>query len=204
MATEKYKALMSEYRQLAKRADQRLVRLEKRANSGQEWKAVTKYAYANAMEEIRRFSGAEAKRFNVKPPNTTQMLQAKINAMKRFLESPTSTTTGIRRTYEKRVNTINKEYGTDFTWEELKEFFEAYKAGDKVQAEKELGDLLFAAVNIGRKAGADCEKALKESTDRFAARFTKAEQLALADGKVVTELSEKEWDKYYLQAKKSL
>ena len=86
--------------------------------------------------------------------------------------------------------------------EELAEFFEAYKAGDKVQAEKELGDVLFAAVNVGRKAGADCEKALKESTDRFAARFTKAEALALADGKTVTELSEEEWDEYYIKAKK--
>ncbi len=86
--------------------------------------------------------------------------------------------------------------------EELKEFFEAYKAGDKVQAEKELGDVLFSAVNIGRKAGADCEKALKESAERFAERFTKAEALALADGKVVTELSEAEWDEYYLKAKK--
>ena len=88
--------------------------------------------------------------------------------------------------------------------EELQEFFEAYKSGDKVQAEKELGDVLFSVVNIGRKAGADCEKALKESTERFAARFTKAEALALADGKVVTELSEAEWDKYYVQAKNSL
>ena len=85
--------------------------------------------------------------------------------------------------------------------EELKEFFEAYQSGDKAQAEKELGDVLFSVVNVGRKAGADCEKALKESTDRFASRFTKAEQLALADGKVVTELSEEEWDKYYIQAK---
>ena len=88
--------------------------------------------------------------------------------------------------------------------EELAEFFEAYKKGDKAQAEKELGDVLFAAVNIGRKAGADCEKALKESTDRFAARFTKAEALALADGKKVTELSEEEWDEYYIKAKNSL
>ena len=86
--------------------------------------------------------------------------------------------------------------------EELKEFFEAYQSGEELQAEKELGDVLFSVVNMGRKAGADCEKALKESTDRFAARFTKAEQLALADGKVVTELSEEEWDKYYLKAKK--
>ena len=87
---------------------------------------------------------------------------------------------------------------------ELEEFFAAYKAKDTAEAEKELGDVLFAAVNIGRKAGCDCEKALKESAERFAKRFTKAEALALADGKVVTKLSDAEWDEYYRLAKKSL
>lgn len=85
---------------------------------------------------------------------------------------------------------------------ELEEFFTAYKSGNAVETEKELGDVLFAAVNVGRKAGADCEKALKESAERFAKRFTLAEALALADGKTVTELSDGEWDKYYVQAKK--
>ena len=88
--------------------------------------------------------------------------------------------------------------------EELAEFFEAYKKGNAAETEKELGDVLFAAVNVGRKAGCDCEKALKESAERFAARFTKAEALALADGKTVTQLSEAEWDAYYLAAKKAL
>ncbi len=87
---------------------------------------------------------------------------------------------------------------------ELVEFFEAYRAGDKSEAEKELGDVLFAAVNVGRKAGCDCEKALKESVERFAARFTKAEALALVDGKEVTSLSENEWDEYYTKAKNQL
>lgn len=88
--------------------------------------------------------------------------------------------------------------------EELAEFFEAYGRGDKTAAEKELGDVLFAAVNVGRKAGCDCEKALKESAERFAKRFTLAEEQALADGKVVTELSEAEWDEYYKKAKQAL
>lgn len=88
--------------------------------------------------------------------------------------------------------------------EELGEFFEAYKAGDKVEAEKELGDVLFAAVNVGRKSGCDAEKALKESAERFAKRFTLAEKAALADGKVVTTLSESEWDEYYRKAKAEL
>ena len=88
--------------------------------------------------------------------------------------------------------------------EEIKEFFEAYNAGDTQKAEKELGDVLFTAVNVGRKAGCDCEKALKESVDRFAKRFERAEALALADGKIVTELSEAEWDGYYIKAKAGL
>ncbi len=84
---------------------------------------------------------------------------------------------------------------------ELQEFFDAYRAGNAEEAEKEIGDVLFAAVNVGRKAGCDTEKALKESAERFAARFTKAEQAALADGKTVTELSAEEWDSYYRKAK---
>ena len=88
--------------------------------------------------------------------------------------------------------------------EEIAEFITAYQDGDKEKTEKELGDVLFSAVNVGRKAGCDCEKALKESTDRFARRFTLAEDLALKDGKTVTDLSEEEWDGYYLQAKKRL
>ncbi len=88
--------------------------------------------------------------------------------------------------------------------EELQEFFEARKRGDFAQAERELGDILFAAVNIGRKAGCDCEKALKESTERFAARFTLAEKYALEEGKEVTSLTESEWDSYYRRAKNDL
>ena len=88
--------------------------------------------------------------------------------------------------------------------EELAEFFEAYKRGDKAETEKELGDVLFAAVNVGRKAGCDCEKALKESAERFAKRFTLAEKYALQDGKTVTKLSESEWDGYYQKAKGEL
>ena len=88
--------------------------------------------------------------------------------------------------------------------EELQEFLQAHAEKNPSEMEKELGDLLFAVVNIGRKSGCDPEKALKESVERFAKRFTLAEKKAIADGKIVTELSEKEWDGYYLQAKAEL
>ena len=88
--------------------------------------------------------------------------------------------------------------------EEISEVLHAINKGDATEIEKEVGDLLFSAVNLGRKAGADCEKALKESVERFAKRFTIAEELALRDNKEVETMSESEWDSYYQQAKAQL
>ena len=87
---------------------------------------------------------------------------------------------------------------------EIAEFFEALQTGDEAATEKEMGDVLFAAVSLARKAGVDAEKALKESVDRFVARFTLAEGYALEEGKVVTALSADEWDGYYRRAKAAL
>lgn len=87
---------------------------------------------------------------------------------------------------------------------EIDEFIKAKASGDKLSIERELGDVLFSAVNVGRMAGVDCEKALKESTDVFAQRFTLAEKLANEGGRDVTKLSSKEWDNYYRQAKQLL
>ena len=87
---------------------------------------------------------------------------------------------------------------------ELDEFFTAYHKGDKAETEKELGDVLLAVVNVGRKAGCDCEKALKESVERFARRFTLAEKFALEQHQDVTKLTAEEWDIYYKKAKEEL
>jgi tetrapyrrole methylase family protein/MazG family protein len=87
---------------------------------------------------------------------------------------------------------------------EIEEFINAKAGGDAQEIERELGDVLFSAVNVGRMAGVDCEKALKESTDVFAKRFTLAEKLANDGGRDVTKLSAKEWDEYYRQAKEML
>jgi tetrapyrrole methylase family protein/MazG family protein len=106
-----------------------------------------------------------------------------------------------KRAAKAGLDFVNVEDAAARIEDELKEFFDCYRKNDKIGAEKELGDVLFAAVNVGRKAGCDCEKALKESAERFAARFILAEKLALADGKIVTELSDKEWDEYYKNAK---
>lgn len=61
---------------------------------------------------------------------------------------------------------------------ELHEVKEAIAKGDKPQMHEELGDLLFAAVNVARFMGADPEEALSRASDKFTRRFTRVEELA--------------------------
>ncbi|MCB9787572.1 MAG: nucleoside triphosphate pyrophosphohydrolase [Deltaproteobacteria bacterium] len=54
---------------------------------------------------------------------------------------------------------------------ELAELEEAIASGDEAAARRELGDLLFSAVNVARHLEADPELELRASTDRFVARL---------------------------------
>lgn len=115
--------LLKVYRTVAKAADQRLVRLEK-LTAEENFRIADKWAYARARRDIEAWSGSGATRFNVAPPKSMASLQAKIEDIKHFLETPTSTKSGIKTVYVNRANSINKEYGTNFTWEEMGTFFE--------------------------------------------------------------------------------
>ena len=60
--------------------------------------------------------------------------------------------------------------------EETDELAQALATGQGV--EEELGDLLFAAVNVARFADVDPEKALADAAQKFARRFARLEQAA--------------------------
>jgi tetrapyrrole methylase family protein/MazG family protein/ATP diphosphatase len=60
--------------------------------------------------------------------------------------------------------------------EEIGELDQAIAGGDKERIEAELGDLLFALVNLARHHGVDAETALRGTADRFARRFGHVEQ----------------------------
>ena len=60
--------------------------------------------------------------------------------------------------------------------EELGELRQAVEQGANV--EEELGDLLFAAVKVGRFAGLDSEQALHGTCEKFIRRFRRVEELA--------------------------
>ena len=58
------------------------------------------------------------------------------------------------------------------------ELAELRAAGDREERFHEVGDVLFAAVNVARKLKVDPELALRAATDRFRARVEAAEALA--------------------------
>ena len=72
---------------------------------------------------------------------------------------------------------------------------------DPRQAE-ELGDLLFAAVNVARRLNVDPELELRRATQRFVERVERAEELAGAAGASFAELELPEQDRYFDLAKK--
>lgn len=65
----------------------------------------------------------------------------------------------------------------------------------------ELGDVLFAAVNVARRVNVDPELALRAATQRFRGRVERAEQLAAAAGETFAELPLDAQDRYFDQAK---
>jgi tetrapyrrole methylase family protein/MazG family protein/ATP diphosphatase len=96
--------------------------------------------------------------------------------------------------------------------EELSELDEAISQGSPERVEAELGDLLFALVNLARHSGIDAETALRKTADRFAARFGHVERRVKerhggwprsADGKPTSGLALEELDGYWEEAKRS-
>jgi MazG family protein len=69
---------------------------------------------------------------------------------------------------------------------------------------EEMGDVLFAAVNVARRLNVDPELALRTMTRRFVDRVERAEERAAAEGKSFAELPLDEQDRYFDLAKEEL
>jgi XTP/dITP diphosphohydrolase/tetrapyrrole methylase family protein/MazG family protein/ATP diphosphatase len=65
----------------------------------------------------------------------------------------------------------------------------------------EVGDLLFAVVNIARKLRVDPELALRAASDRFRSRVTTGSELAALEGRSWNDLRPDEQLSYYLRAR---
>ena len=84
---------------------------------------------------------------------------------------------------------------------EFKEFKEASKADDRANMEEEMGDILFAVVNLARWNKIDAEQALIKANQKFMTRFRKMEEMAQ---KPLDEYNFKEYDSLWQAAKQAL
>ena len=78
--------------------------------------------------------------------------------------------------------------------EEAGEVKAAIESQDRQLIEDEIGDLLFAVVNLSRKCGIDPESALQRATDKFRARFNRLEDELKSQGKRLGDVDLAEMD----------
>lgn len=88
--------------------------------------------------------------------------------------------------------------------EELSELEAAAQAGSQNEVAEELGDLLFAVVNLSRFVSVDPEFALQQATTKFIERFQLLEGYAQEEELDLNELSLAELDQLWERAKAQL
>ena len=87
--------------------------------------------------------------------------------------------------------------------EEIQELKQAVLEQDQKLVEDEVGDLLFAAVNLARKCNLNAESALQAATDKFVARFNRLENELSARGKRLGDVDLAEMDAIWNEIKKN-
>jgi XTP/dITP diphosphohydrolase/tetrapyrrole methylase family protein/MazG family protein/ATP diphosphatase len=108
--------------------------------------------------------------------------------------------------YARKVQRRAASTGFDFDhvpYEAVRaELDELEEAGeDREQRFHEVGDVLFAAVNLARKLRVDPELALRAAADRFRGRVEGAEGLAASDGEDWNDLGPEEQLAYYARVR---
>ncbi|WP_349434103.1 nucleoside triphosphate pyrophosphohydrolase [Pararhizobium sp. A13] len=85
--------------------------------------------------------------------------------------------------------------------EEIAELREALAANDKAKVADELGDLIFAVVNIGRHVGADPEMALRGTNTKFRRRFRHIETELESAGETLEDATLERMEELWQAAK---
>jgi tetrapyrrole methylase family protein/MazG family protein len=87
--------------------------------------------------------------------------------------------------------------------EEVKELRESLGAKNAKGTEEEMGDLLFATVNLARFLHVDPEIALKKANAKFSSRFRRMEELAARSGKPLADVPREQMEELWDTAKRS-
>ena len=108
---------------------------------------------------------------------------------------------------QKKVASVGFEYNNDFdalekVIEETKELKKELHAKNKIKIKEELGDLIFATLDVSRKLKLDPEITLKKANNKFSKRWKKLEKIANKEKLDLNKLSLKKYDLLWNQAKK--
>ena len=191
-----YDDLVKEYRKLAKRADQRLVRLE-RLSQEKDFKQARQWAYRRATIDAMEWGASPSKpRFNIAPPQHMTQLRAKIQDIKNFLDKPTSTKAGIIQVYQNKADSLNekyKDYGLNLNWSDVGTFFEStlYK---KLSKKYSSGTVIKAVATMKKNEG----RLLKDFQQQ------KASHIKTEDNDIVINDAIKRMTSYYKNDVKKL
>lgn len=106
----------------------------------------------------------------------------------------------------------DKARGVGFDWEkkedvwakvkeEMGEFEAELRKGDADHSEEELGDFLFAVINVARLYGINPDTALNRACDKFRRRFTYLEEQTLRKGRSLHDMTLAEMDAIWDEGK---
>ena len=108
---------------------------------------------------------------------------------------------------QKKVASVGFEYSNDLealnkVYEELDELKEEILAKNNNKIKEELGDLIFATLDVSRKLKLDPELILKKANNKFSRRWKKLEKIAKKEKINLNNLSLKQYDLLWNKAKK--
>ena len=112
--------VLADYGKLTRLANDRLREIEKRATTDG-LTSLTEYAYKRAVHDLQgatRFASKE----KIENLNYNAIVK-RMNDMRRFLRSKSSTTRGVKAMYSQNAKRFNAKYGTNFTQSQLAKFF---------------------------------------------------------------------------------
>ena len=108
---------------------------------------------------------------------------------------------------QKKVASVGFDYSNDLealdkVYEELEELKKELHEKNKKKIKIELGDLIFATLDVSRKLKLNPELILKKANNKFSKRWKKLEKLAQKEKLDLNKLSMKKYDLLWNKAKK--
>lgn len=120
--------LLAEYRREMKKANRKLLALEKLAEDP-DYEGVLKFAYRIAQRDVKELGLGDPNLTRYRIPYNpktkkynTNKLKAALKRVQAFNDMPTSSKGEIKRLYLQDTINFNRTFGTNFTWQELRQF----------------------------------------------------------------------------------